>query len=160
MGVGWVVNDFKLVDNANEEYLALGNTDLTKVAVVDKRFEGMLSDDLRHEEVSGSVELTDYRPNHLTYNVSLDQHSLVVFSEVYYEGGWNATIDGTPVPIARADYILRALPVDAGEHTVEFDFVFEPFEKGEVVSMAGSVLILLILLGLLGKFGISLFREQ
>ena len=147
MGNGWVVDDFKLVDNANEEYLALGNTDLTKVAVVDRRFEGVLSDDLRHEEALGSVTLTDYRPNHLTYDISLDQHSLVVFSEVYYEGGWTATIDGNPASIIRADYILRALPVDAGEHTVEFSFDFEPFEKGEKISVAGSWLIILLLLG-------------
>ena len=147
MGNGWVVDDFKLVDNANEEYLALGNTDLTKVAVVDRRFEGVLSDDLRHEEALGSVTLTDYRPNHLTYDISLDQHSLVVFSEVYYEGGWTATIDGNPASIIRADYILRALPVDAGEHTVEFSFDFVPFEKGEKISVAGSWLIILLLLG-------------
>ncbi|HKK40930.1 MAG TPA: hypothetical protein VJ963_00885, partial [Bacteroidales bacterium] len=68
----------------------------------------------------------------------------------YYEGGWHAKVDGEPVSHLRADYILRALPVSAGEHTIEFDFVFEPFEKGEKISLAGSFLVLLILLGGLG----------
>ncbi len=146
MGHGWLVNDIKLVDNADEEYLALGNTDLTRVAIVDKRFEAMVTENLKHEEASGTVELTEYRPNHMRYEVSLDQSSLVVFSDIYYEGGWKASIDGEPVPHLRANYILRALPVDAGTHIVEFEFVFEPFEKGEKVSLAGSILVLLVLL--------------
>jgi hypothetical protein len=147
MGHGWVVNDIKLVENADEEYLALGNTDLSRVAIVDRRFEELISDDLRHEEASGTVELSEYRPNHMSYKVSLDQHSLVVFSDIYYEGGWHASIDGEPVPLLRANYILRALPVEAGVHTVEFSFVFEPFEKGEKISLMGSWLVLLLLLG-------------
>jgi hypothetical protein len=147
MGNAWLVNDIRLVENADEEYLALGSTDLTRVAVVDKRFEDRVSDDLRHDEVSGTVELTDYRPNHLTYKASLDQKSLVVFSDIYYEGGWHATIDGKSAPLLRADYILRALPVDAGEHSIELSFVFKPFEQGEKISLVGSWLVLLILLG-------------
>jgi hypothetical protein len=147
MGHGWLVNDIKLVENADEEYMALGNTDLSRVAIVDKRFEAMVTENLKHEEASGTVELTEYRPNHMRYEVSLDQSSLVVFSDIYYEGGWKASIDGEPVPHLRANYILRALPVDAGTHIVEFEFVFEPFEKGEKVSLAGSILVLLVLLG-------------
>jgi hypothetical protein len=152
MGNAWLVNDFRLVENADEEYLSLGNTDLTRVAVVDKRFENLVSDDLRHDVVAGTVELTDYRPNHLTYQASLDQKSLVVFSDIYYEGGWQATIDGKSAPLLRADYVLRALPVEAGEHTIELSFVFEPFEKGERISLAGSWLVLLVLLGGFGFF--------
>jgi hypothetical protein len=147
MGNAWVVRDFKLVRNADEEYLALGTTDLGQVAVVDQRFASLLSDDLKHPVPAGSVELTDYSPNHTIYRTQLDQKSLVVFSDVYYEGGWHATIDGEPADHLRANYILRALPVGAGEHTIDFRFKFEPFEKGEKVSVAGSILILLILLG-------------
>ena len=114
---------------------------------MDRRFEELVTDDLRHEEASGTVVLSDYRPNHLTYEVSLDQSSLVVFSDVYYEGGWQASIDGETAPHLRANYILRALPVEAGVHTIEFSFVFEPFEKGEKISLMGSWLVLLLTLG-------------
>ncbi|MEN8157531.1 MAG: YfhO family protein [Bacteroidota bacterium] len=147
MGHAWLVKDFRMVQNADEEYMALGATDLTRVAVVDQRFSDLLSDDLKHQNPGGSVQLTEYRPNHMTYKASLDQKSLVLFSDIYYEGGWNATIDGEPAPHLRANYILRALPVEAGAHTIEFEFIFEPFEKGEKISMAGSILVLLILLG-------------
>ncbi len=156
MGHGWLVNDIKLVENADEEYLALGNTDLSRVAIVDKRFKELVPDNLGGIEASGTVVLTDYRPNLMSYEVSLDQSSLVVFSDIYYEGGWHARIDGEPVPHIRANYILRALPVDAGTHTVEFEFIFEPFEKGEKVSLAGSWLVLLLLLG---GAGYGLYRR-
>jgi len=152
MGHGWIVGDIMLAQNADEAYAALGTQDLNKVAIVNEEFGDLVTGDLRHEHVSGSVELTDYKPNHMTYEVSLDQKSLVVFPEVYYEGGWNAYIDGKAVPHLRANYILRALPVDPGTHTVEFSFVFEPFEKGEKISMMGSILVLLLLLGSLAYY--------
>jgi hypothetical protein len=133
-----------------QEYLALGNTDLSRVAIVDRRFEELVPDNLSNSEASGTIVLKEYRPNLMSYEVSLDQSSLVVFSDIYYEGGWRASIDGEPVPHLRANYILRALPVDAGTHIVEFEFVFEPFEKGEKVSLAGSLFVLLVLLGGLG----------
>ena len=146
-GHAWIVKDYHLVKNADEEIAALAVTNLDNVAVVDERFAGLLSDNLKHREISGNVELTEYRPNYLSYKASLGQESLLIFSDVFYEGGWHASIDGEPVPHLRANYILRALPVDAGGHTIEFEFIFEPFEKGEKISMAGSILVLLILLG-------------
>jgi len=152
MGHGWVVNEIKLVDNADEAYMALGNTDLSNVAIVDKSFAELVPDNLGNTEASGTVVLTDYRPNLMTYEVSLDQAAMVVFSDLDYDGGWNARIDGEPVPHLRANYILRALPMEAGEHIVEFEFIFEPFEKGEKISLAGSWLVLLLLLGGIGYY--------
>ena len=147
MGHAWVVEDYVLAENADEEILALGRFDLNRVAVVDQQFAGQLGDDLKHPRPGGNVELTAYTPNRVTYRSTLDQRSLVVFSDSYYEGGWRATIDGEPADHLRANYILRALPVDAGEHVIEFEFGFEPFEKGEKIAMAGSILVLLVLLG-------------
>jgi hypothetical protein len=150
MGHGWLVNNYQLVENADQEFLSLANTDLRRTALVDRRFEGLLSEDLNHQEASGSVVLSSYQPNKMVYEVSAGQKSLVVFSDVYYGDHWKASIDGEPVEHLRANYILRAIPVDAGEHTVEFEFVFEPYEKGKKVAMMGSLAIWLLLLGSLG----------
>jgi len=147
MGHGWLVDDFKLVPDADQEYLSLASTDLSKVAVVDERFSDLLTDELKHAGSKGTVELSKYEPNLMTYQISSAQKSLAVFSDIYYESGWHAYIDGEPVPHLRANYILRAVPVEAGTHTVEFKFIFRPFELGEKVSMTGSLLVLLILLG-------------
>jgi Bacterial membrane protein YfhO len=147
MGHGWLVEDFKVVPDADQEYLSLASTDLRKVAVVDERFADLLSDDMKHGTGGGSVVLSEYKPNHMTYQISAEQKSLAVFSEVYYEGGWHAYVDGEAVPHLRANYLLRALPVEPGNHTVEFKFVFRPFELGETISLTGSILVLLLLLG-------------
>jgi len=152
MGHGWIVNDIQVKDGPDEVYMALGSTDLTQVALVEKGFEALVPDRFKHEAATGSVKLTEYRPNRMSYEVEVDQPSLVVFSDIYYEDGWNASIDGEPADHLRANYILRALPVEAGTHTVVFDFVFKPFDKGEKVSLAGSWLVLLILLGGAGYY--------
>jgi len=127
---------------------------------VHEEFAALITDDLKHEEVIGKVELKEYRPNYMSYEVTSPQNSLVVFSDIYYEGGWHASIDGEAVDHLRANYILRALPVEAGTHSVEFEFVFEPFEKGEKASMFGSVLVLLLLLGSLGYSVYSRFYKK
>ena len=157
VGHAWIVDDYRVVGSPDEEILALNEIDPDREAVVDQRFSGQLSDRLRHGQVQGSVELTEYRPNYLSYRAELDQPSLVVFSDIYYEGGWHASIDGEPADHLRANYILRAIPVEAGEHTIEFEFIFEPFEKGESISLAGSILVLLILLGALTFWVYSTF---
>ena len=150
MGNAWIVQEYKIAKTADEAFHSLGILDLSKTAIVHEEFEALLTEDLNHEQVRGSVELREYRPDRLSYEATLDQKSLLVFSDIFYEGGWNAYIDGEPVPHLRANYILRALPVEAGKHTIEFEFVFEPFEIGEKVSMAGSIIVLLLLLGSLG----------
>ena len=146
MGHGWLVNNYQLVENPDQEYLALRTSDLKRTAVVDRRFADLLSEDLNHQQVTGSVQLTSYQPNHMTYKVLSGHKSLVVFSDVYYGEHWKATIDGEPVEHLRANYILRALPVDAGEHTVEFKFVFKPYESGVKIAGAGSILVVLMIL--------------
>ena len=161
LGHGWIVKDYVVKPNADEVFGSLGTTDLSQVAVIHQEFGSMLSEDMKQDSVSGTVELLEYKPNHMVYEVSTDQKSLVVFSDIYYEGGWHATVDGEAVDHLRANYILRALPVEAGTHKVEFEFIFEPFDKGEKVSMMGSVLVLLVLLGSLGYWAYGrYFRKE
>ena len=147
MGNAWVARNYRIVDDPNEEIDLLRKVNLREVTLVNREFESMLGEEFVNPDGSGEVKLTDYMPDHMTYEANLDQKSLVVFSEIHYEGGWQAYIDGEPVEHLRANYLLRALPVPAGNHTIEFVFRFEPFEKGEKISLAGSFIALLVLLG-------------
>ncbi len=146
-GNAWVVGDYRIMPGPDEEIAAIGQTNLRQTALVEESFADLLSEDLKHGQGQGSITLSEYRPNRMTYQARLDQKSLVVFSEIFYENGWHATIDGEPVEHLRANYILRALPVDAGTHEIVFSFKFRPFELGEKISLAGSFLVLLILIG-------------
>jgi cell division transport system permease protein len=122
----------------------LDKTDLRHTAVVDGRFRG----DVGAATPSAAyalIELTEYRPNYLKYTTSSAAEGLAVFSEIYYDKGWTAYIDGAPAPYLRADYILRAMTIPAGDHTVEWRFRAPGFAAVEGVTLASSILILLCL---------------
>lgn len=142
-GNGWFVCNVKYVNNADEEIMALHNTPLKKVAVVDKKFQDILGSETSVAETAvGVVQITQYDANKLTYEVNSPKGGVVVFSENYYPG-WTATIDGNPVEIARANYILRAIKVPAGKHTVVFSF--DPVSVHVTEGIAYGALILLLL---------------
>ena len=142
-GNGWFVCNVKYVNNADEEIMALHNTPLKKVAVVDKKFQDILESETSvAETAAGVVQITQYDANKLTYEVNSPKGGVVVFSENYYPG-WTATIDGNPVEIARANYILRAIKVPAGKHTVVFSF--DPVSVHVTEGIAYGALILLLL---------------
>jgi uncharacterized membrane protein YfhO len=93
------------------------------------------------------VSLVEYKPNHLTYEYTASSEQLVVFSEVFYDLGWHAYIDGKPVDHFRVNYILRAMRVPEGEHTIEFKYQLKSFDVGNKIGYVSSIFILLLLLG-------------
>ena len=76
---------------------------------------------------------------------------VAVFSEIYYPDGWQTTIDGQPASLARADYVLRALHIPAGRHTIEMRFDPKSLHVTEAVANGAMVVLLLVLLFVLGR---------
>ncbi len=148
-GNAWMVNNYKLVKNADEEIAALDNTDLKQTAVVDKRFAEQLQGKEFKVDASASIKLTSYAPNHLVYEFNAHSEQLVVFSEIYYDKGWKAFIDGEETPHLRADYVLRAMVVPAGKHQIDFRFEPRVWVVGEKVSFVSSLLLILLVVGFL-----------
>jgi len=146
-GNAWIVNDFKLVNNADEEIAALGKNDLTLTAIVDERFlEQLESKDFKTDRAA-TISLTSYAPNHLVYQFDAHTDQLVVFSEIYYNKGWNAYIDGKEAPYFRANYVLRAMAVPGGKHTIDFKFEPRVWVIGEKISFVSSLLLILLMIG-------------
>jgi uncharacterized membrane protein YfhO len=104
-----------------------------------------------------SITLEKYEPNHITYRSVLSSEKPVVFSEIYYPDGWNAYIDGEKVPHFRVNYMLRAMILPAGEHSVEFRF--EPTEAlyGDRLNL---VFTLIFITGLLAAIVMSLKKNK
>lgn len=141
-GNAWFVDKVQYVNNANEEIDALNDIRPTETAVVDVRFKEQLKGVTEgYKDSLSTIRLTDYEPNRLVYKVSTPKDGVVVFSEVYYPG-WQATIDGQPVDIARADYILRAMNVPAGEHTIEMWFNPQSIHVTESIAYVALALLL------------------
>ncbi|MDR2121669.1 MAG: YfhO family protein [Flavobacteriaceae bacterium] len=147
-GNAWFVNEPVFAKNADEELLQLGKIDNKKQAVVSVQYQKELSVPVSSDTLS-SIELKQYEPNHLTYASNSKTEKLAVFSEIYYPHGWIATIDGKEVPIYRANYILRALKIPAGQHTIDFTFDPPVIQKGKVITLLTFFLFILISAGLL-----------
>ncbi len=142
-GPAWFVDKISYVDNANKEIETVGKLDLRHEAVADKRFEGVLKAAARQDSTS-RVKLVSYMSDNLKYEVSSSKGGVIVFSEVYYPG-WTATVDGQPVELGRVDYLLRAVNVAPGKHTVEL--AFKP--KSVTVTETMAYISYAILLGLI-----------
>jgi hypothetical protein len=146
MGNSWFVNDIVLADNADEELDRLIGLDLDETAVADKKFSDYLENSTFKEGAADRIVLTDYLPNELTYQAYSENKRLAVFSEIYYPKGWEAYIDDKPVDHIRVNYLLRGLVIPPGEHTVVFKFRPKSYYNGEKVSLAGSLVLLLLLI--------------
>lgn len=149
LGNAWFVDQYRFVNDPNEEILALGDFNPANEAIIDKRFEDFVREVNPGDSSSSQIGLTSYEPNHLVYESSANSEKLAVFSEVYYEKGWNAFIDGEPAPYFRVNYILRAIMVPPGEHTIEFKFHPKTYFMGQKISLVSSIILLLMLAGLI-----------
>jgi hypothetical protein len=95
----------------------------------------------------GTVMMTSYAPNRITYSVKASDKALAVFSEIYYPEGWTATIDGKPADILRVNYLLRGLEVQKGTHKVEFKFDLPVYHSVNTISRVCSILVVLLVGG-------------
>ena len=143
----WFVNDYKLAENSDKEIKDLDTLDLKTIAVIDKKFEHAVSGLKIQPDSNAKISLTEYKPNKLSYKYKAANEQVAVFSEIYYEKGWKATLDGKPIDIFRADYILRALRLPAGEHQVVFEFRPAAYYTGEKISFASSLTLILMAVG-------------
>ena len=141
-GNAWFIDKIQYVNNANEEIDAIGQVALQQTAIVDSKFkEALKGVNEGYKDSLSTIRLTSYEPNQLVYETSSPQDGIVVFSEIYYPG-WTATIDGKPADIARADYILRAMNVPAGKHTIEMRFDPQSLHITEGIAYGAMALLL------------------
>ena len=145
-GNAWFVSQVKLVSTADEEMKALDQLDSKNVAVINSK-EFAINKSAFAKDSSAVITLDSYQPNHLKYTSINANEGLAVFSEMYYKNGWNAYIDGKNVEHLQANYVLRALLIPAGKHTVEFKFEPQVVKTGSTIALVSSIGMLLLLIG-------------
>ena len=143
MGNAWFVHQLKEVDSADDELNALSETDLRTTAIVRKG-------DFTAEAPSGAVEgaslhLTAYEANALTFESDNSKAGVAVFSDIYYPG-WTCLIDDQPATIHRADYVLRAVAIPAGKHTISFKFDPQSVHTTETIAYVALGLLAIVAL--------------
>lgn len=144
LGNAWFVRDIKWVATPDSEITALNNFDPANQMVVNEKFKSELDGFKPAADSTATIRLTEYQPNRLKYESSSTQEGLVVFSEIYYPAGWNAYVDDKPVAHFQANYVLRAMRIPAGKHTIEYRFEPKVISTGETISMASMALLVLL----------------
>ncbi|MBK7556706.1 MAG: hypothetical protein IPI55_19550 [Flavobacteriales bacterium] len=148
LGAAWFVEQVKWVKNSDEEIQAINGLQPDSVVVVDERYRADLPQPAVSDP-SATVELKQYASDRMEYTCRSASGGVIVFSEIWYGPDWVATIDGQPAPYVRANYILRAMNVPAGEHSIVFQVQSRTFTAGGTISLIGSLLVMLIAAGAL-----------
>ena len=145
-GNAWLVSSYRIAENADEEMEMLGLIDTRREMVVDRRFAHLLSD-ISNRDEHATIELISYAPNKLVYKFNSQTDQLAVFSEIFYDKGWNACINGEKAPYFRANYLLRAMSLKAGAYNIEFKFEPQSFLIGKAIATASSAVFIILLIG-------------
>lgn len=156
MGNAWFVDSVNYVTDADNEMAALDAIDPRHTAVADKNFHGALGE-IQAAAPSDTIRLTSYAPNRLTYHAETARDGVAVFSEVYFPWGWHATVDGKETPLARVNYVLRAMRIPAGSHTIEM--WFDP-QSLHVTDTWARVAIILIYIALGASLVVNVLRKK
>jgi hypothetical protein len=145
-GHAWFVKSIKYAANADQEMEAISSFDPKNEAIVDEQYRSMMSKP-HAIDPAATIKLTSYNPDHLVYESGSQTPQTAVFSEIYYDKGWKMLIDGEEKPFFRVDYLLRAAEIPVGNHKIEFIFHPTSYYAGEGISLAGSILLVLMLGG-------------
>ncbi len=153
-GNAWLVSQVIKAANADEEMKLVGEINTKTQMVADKEFESLLPARITPDSTA-KISLLTYKPNHLTYEFSANTDQMAVFSEIYYNKGWNAYIDGQKVPYLRANYLLRAMPLKAGTYNIEFRFEPVSYKTGNTLALTSSIILILLFAG----YGFNEFKK-
>ncbi|MBR7066916.1 MAG: YfhO family protein [Bacteroidales bacterium] len=147
-GPVWFADSLVMVSSADEELAQLGQINTKTTAVVDERFAQHLASFTKGAaSPADTIAFESYAPNRVSYTYRSQNARLAVFSEIYYPKGWQARIDGQPAEHFRANYVLRAMILPAGEHKVEFNFEPSMWNIGLTIDYASSIAIFLLTIG-------------
>ena len=133
LGNAWFVKQLSIAENADKLMQSLDTLSPKKHAIT----------------LDKSLKETRYELDRLVYTSDNKSEGLAVFSEIYYPHGWTAVLDDTtPLPIHEVDYILRGVVIPAGKHTLTFTFAPQIVQTGGYISLASTIVFVLIALGI------------
>lgn len=158
LGNCWFVDEVKMVNNANEEILALNELNPATTAVVDGSQFALATTSFAGDSSDAIVceHQNPYNPDYLKYTSKSKNDRLAVFSEIYYVADWKAYIDGKPADYLRANYVLRAMVIPSGNHTIEFRNEAPLLHKWDKITLICSIATVIVMAGAL----VMVFRKK
>lgn len=149
-GNAWFVSAVKLVNKPDDVMKALDHIDTKKVAVFNVHEHESKFQNARMKkqwDTTGTIKVVQYKPNYIKYQSDNGKDGLAVFSEIYYKNGWNAYIDGKLTDHFPVDYVLRAMEIPGGKHTIEFKFEPQVIKTGGTINLISSIGMFVLLIG-------------
>ncbi|MBR4815610.1 MAG: YfhO family protein, partial [Paludibacteraceae bacterium] len=119
-GNAWFVKNVVSANDADDEMRSLSKINPRETAVVNQKYG--VAEEVLPVDTTANIQMTEYKPNKVTYQSNSSQDGVALFSEVYYQPGWTAKIDGKETDHFCANWILRGLKIPQGSHTIEFEF--------------------------------------
>ena len=150
-GSCWLVSAIHYVKNADEEMAALDSINVRDTAIVENIYKDRIPF-MPGKDSSASIQLIENLNDKISYRFKSSTNQFAVFSEVYYDKGWNAFIDGKPAPYCKVDYVLRGMSVPAGEHTIEFRFEPKSYVMGNRLTVWSAIITYLLLIAAVAKW--------
>jgi hypothetical protein len=144
-GPCWLVKNIHYVKDGNEEMKALDSINLKENAIVQEKYKNSVGVPPAFDSAA-SLKLVRNVNDTIVYASSAKANQFAVFSEIYYDKGWNAFVDGKKTDYVRVDYALRGLPLPAGNHTIEFKFEPQSYKTGNTLALIASLAAYLLLL--------------
>lgn len=148
-GHAWLVKHILYVKDGKDEMKAMDSINLRDTAIVQDKFKPLITAAPQMDSTA-SIRLVENRNDDITYDFNAATPQFAVFSEIYYPGGWKATIDDKPAEIIKVNYALRGLSVPAGKHTIKFHFDPDSYRLGNTLVLWSSIFVYVLLI--LGGF--------
>ena len=145
MGNAWMAEQVVMADDADAELM---NLEMLKEHPRTAIFGKQQDIKATLKTGTGEIRLTAYEANALSYEAETTG-GVALFSDIYYPG-WQCTIDGQPTEVLRANYVLRAVVLPAGKHTIEFRFDPQSLHTTEAIANTSLVALIVLLLALVG----------
>ncbi len=160
-GNAWFVDSVAMVPSVNQEMLTLGKINPRTTAVINEKFKDLIPQTTFQPDSTAQIRLTHFQQNEVVYKYHSKEDRLAVFSEIYYPHGWKVHIDGEKAGIAEADYVLRAVYLPKGNHTVTFKFDPQIIHTGSNITVASGILLAIFFAGgLVYTFGFKKKEEK
>jgi hypothetical protein len=146
-GNAWFAESPVFAENANKEIALVRSFVPSREAIISTSLKDRIAKSTYQHAAGDTIQLTSYQPDELIYKSSAKEEKLAVFSEIYYPAGWKCFIDGKENNYFRADWILRAAIIPAGDHEIKFTFRPSSYYTGNKISLASSILLILLIGG-------------
>lgn len=153
LGTAWLVKSLRFKETPSAIMDELSTFNPAETAVLYQKDQNAIG--AIQYDSTASIQLVKAENDQMSYAFNASANQFAVFSEVFYDAGWKAYVDGKETPIFQTNYVLRGIQVPAGKHNIEFKFEPASYSVGLKAAMGSSAIIWLLLLGAV----VSAFRK-